>query len=167
MTPWTERILQAFPEDLSSFWIASDPDNLLLDENILRVLRDRGFEVVPFEDSIAFRVEYEERYRDAWDRGAEGASKALVLQFQGADLNLLPWDYLRHARRVGLSLADLMPKLNASVIRQIDSTDFERLFAAHNSHASQVLGESMTKEFLLTHLFEVNPHLMRKPENFW
>ena len=61
MTPWTERILQVFPEDLSSFWIASDPDNLLLDENILRVLRDRGFEVLPFEDSIAFRVEYEER----------------------------------------------------------------------------------------------------------
>jgi hypothetical protein len=167
MTPWTERILQAFPEDLSSFWIASDPDNLLLDENILRVLRDRGFEVLPFEDSIAFRVEYEERYRDAWDRGAEGASKALVLQFQGAELNFLPWDYLRHARRVDLSLADLMPKLNASVIRQIDSTDLERLFVAHNSHASQVLGESMTKEFLLTHLFEVNPHLMRKPETFW
>lgn len=167
MTPWTERILQAFPEDLSSFWIASDPDNLLLDENILRVLRDRGFEVLPFEDSIAFRVEYEERYRDAWDRGAEGASKALVLQFQGADLNFLPWDYLRHARRVDLSLADLMPKLNASVIRQIDSSDLERLFVAHNSHASQVLGESMTKEFLLTHLFEVNPHLMRKPETFW
>lgn len=167
MTPWTERILQAFPEDLSSFWIASDPDNLLLDENILQVLRERGFEVFPFEDSIAFRVEYEERYRDAWDRGAEGASKALVLQFQGADLSFLPWDYLRHARRVDLSLADLMPKLNASVIRQIDSTDLERLFAAHNSHASQVLGESMTKEFLLTHLFEVNPHLMRKPETFW
>lgn len=167
MTPWTERILQAFPEDLSSFWIASDPDNLLLDENILRVLRDRGFEVLPFEDSIAFRVEYEERYRDAWDQGAEGASKALVLQFQGGDLNLLPWDYLRHARKVDLSLADLMPKLNASVIRQIDGTDLEKLFAAHNSHASQVLGESMTKEFLLTHLFEVNPHLMRKPETFW
>ena len=82
MTPWTERILQAFPEDLSSFWIASDPDNLLLDENILRVLRDRGFEVLPFEDSIAFRVEYEERYRVAWDRGADGACKALVLQSQ-------------------------------------------------------------------------------------
>jgi len=167
MTSWMERILQAFPEDLSQFWIARDPDNLLLDENILRVLRERGFEVLPFEDSIAFRVEYEERYRAAWDRGTPGACKALVLQFQGADLNLLPWDYLRHARRVDLSLADLMPKLNGSVIRQIDSTDLERLFDAHNSHASQVLGESMTKEFLLTHLFEVNPHLMRKPETFW
>ena len=102
MTSWMERILQAFPEDLSPFWIASDPDNLLLDERILRVLRDRGFEVLPFEDSIAFRVEYEERYRAAWDRGTAGTCKALVLQFPGTDLNILPWDYLQLARRVDL-----------------------------------------------------------------
>lgn len=167
MTSWTERILQAFPEDLSPFWIASDPDNLLLDERILQVLRDRGFEVLPFGDSIAFRVEYEERYRAAWDNGASGTSQALILQFPGADLSILPWDYLQYARRVDLSLADLMPKLNSSVIRQIDSTHLEMLFAAHNSFASQVLGESLTKEFLLTHLFEISPHFLRKPESFW
>lgn len=167
MTSWTERILQAFPEDLSPFWIASDPDNLLLDERILRVLRDRGFEVLPFEDSIAFRVEYEERYRAAWDKGISGTCKALILQCSATDLNLLPWDYLQRARRVNLSLADLMPKLNVSVIRQIDGAHLEKLFSAHNSFAPQVLGESMTKEFLLTHLFEINPHLMRKPEIFW
>jgi hypothetical protein len=119
MTSWTERILQAFPEDLSPFWIASDPDNLLLDERILQVLRSRGFEVLPFDDSIAFRVEYEERYRAAWDRRAPGTCKALVLQFTGSDPSILPWDCLQHARRVELSLADLMPKLNSSVIRQI------------------------------------------------
>lgn len=167
MTPWTERILQAFPEDLSSFWIASDPDNLLLDERILRVLRDRGFEVLPFEDSIAFRVEYEERYRAAWDKGDTGTCKALILQYSGTDLNVLPWDFLQRARRVDLSLADLMPKLNSSVIRQIDSAHLETLFVAHNSFASQVLGESLTKEFLLTHLFEISAHLLRKPETFW
>lgn len=167
MTSWTERLLQAFPEDLSPFWIASDPDNLVLDERILQVLRDRGFEVMPYDDSIAFRVEYEERYRAAWDKGASGSCKALVLQFRGTDLSILPWDYLQHARRVDLSLADLMPKLNASVIRQIDIAHLETLFAAHNSFASQVLGESLTKEFLLTHLFEISPHLLRKPESFW
>lgn len=167
MTPWTERILQAFPEDLSSFWIASDPDNLLLDERILRVLRDRGFEVLPFEDSIAFRVEYEERYRAAWDNGDTGTCKALILQYSGTDLNFLPWDFLQRARMVDLSLADLMPKLNSSVIRQIDSAHLETLFVAHNSFASQVLGESLTKEFLLTHLFEISAHLLRKPETFW
>lgn len=167
MMSWTERILQPFQEDLSSFWIASDPDNLLLDERILQVLRDRGFEVLPFEDSIAFRVEYEERYRAAWDKGATGTSKALVMQFPGTDLKVLPWDYLQRARMVNLSLADLMPKLNSSVIRQIDSAHLETLFAAHNSFASQVLGESLTKEFLLTHLFKISPYLLQKPEIFW
>lgn len=167
MTSWSERILQAFPEDISPFWIARDPDNLLLDEQILQVLRDRGFEVLPFYDPIAFRVEYEERYRAAWDNGSMGSCKALVLQFSGTDMSILPWDYLQQARQVDLSLGDLMPKLNASVIRQIDSTDLDRLFSAHNTYATQVLGESMTKEFLLTHLFEVNPYLMRKPEIFW
>jgi len=167
MTSWTERILQAFPEDLSPFWIASDPDNLLLDERILQVLRSRGFEVLPFDDSIAFRVEYEERYRAAWDRGASGTCKALVLQFTGSDPSILPWDYLQHARRVELSLADLMPKLNSSVIRQIESTHLEALFLAHNNFAAQVHGESLTKEFLLTHLFEISPYLLRKPESFW
>jgi hypothetical protein len=167
MTSWTERILQAFPEDLSPFWIASDPDNLLLDERILQVLRSRGFELLPFEDSIAFRVEYEERYRTAWDKCASVTSKALILQYPGTNINILPWDYLHAARKVELSLADLMPKLNSSVIRQIDSTHLETLFAAHNSFASQVLGESLTKEFLLTHLYEISPHLLRKPESFW
>lgn len=167
MTSWTERILQDFPEDLSPFWIASDPDNLLLDERLLQVLRDRGFEVLPFENSIAFRVEYEERYRAAWDKGASGSCKSLVLQYSGTDLSVLPWDYLQAARRVNLSLADLMPKLNSSVIRQIDNAHLEMLFAAYNSFTSQVLGESLTKEFILTHLFEISPHLLRKPESFW
>ena len=167
MTSWSERILQAFPEDLLPFWIARDPENLLLDEQILQVLRDRGFEVLPFDDPIAFRVEYEERYRAAWDNGAMGSCKALVLQFSGTDLSILPWDYLQQARRVDLSLGDLMPKLNSSVIRQMDSSHLKTLFAAHETYASQVLGESLTKEFLLTHLFEIGPHLLRKPETFW
>lgn len=67
MSVWTDRILQEFPADLSSFWIALDPDGLLLDESILHGLRERGFEVLPFEDSVSFRTEYEERYRAAWD----------------------------------------------------------------------------------------------------
>lgn len=169
MTPWTERIIQSFPEDIASFWIAKDPDNLLLDEHILQVLRDRGFEVLLFDDPIVFRVEYEERYRSAWDKKGKGAYKSLILQYSGVDLNYLPWDYLQLAqsRIVDLSLADLLPKLHANVIRQLDNTHLEALFVAHNKYAAQVLGESMTKDFLLTHLFEINPHLLHKPETFW
>lgn len=167
MSAWTDRILQEFPADLSRFWIASDPDDLLLDERILHGLRERGFEVLPFEDSVAFRTEYEERYRAAWDRGEEGASSALVLQLRGTDLNALPWDYVRMGRKVSLSLADLFPRLSYGVIRQIDSEYHEALFLAHNRHATQPLGEGATKDFILTHIFRISPYLLSRPEDFW
>ena len=38
MSVWTDRILQEFPADLSRFWIALDPDGLLLDERILHAI---------------------------------------------------------------------------------------------------------------------------------
>lgn len=66
MTLWVDRILKEFPADLARLWIVSDPDDVLLDEQVLSGLRERGFEVLPFEDSVAFRTEYEERYREAW-----------------------------------------------------------------------------------------------------
>lgn len=167
MSAWTDRILREFPADLSRFWIACDPDDLLLDERILHSLRERSFEVLPFEDSVTFRAEYEERYRAAWDRGEEGSSKALVLQMRGTDLNALPWDYVRMGRKVSLSLADLFPRLSYGVIRKIDSEHQEALFLAHNKHATQPLGEGATKDFILTHIFRISPYLLSRPEDFW
>lgn len=167
MSSWIHRIVQEFPADLSRFWIACDPDDLLLDERILHSLRERGFEVLPFEDSVAFRTEYEDRYRAAWDRGEDGSAKALVLQLRGTDVNALPWDYIREGRRVSLSLADLFPKLSYSVIRQLDQERHEALFHAHNKYATQPLGEGATKEFILTHIFRISPYLLSRPEDVW
>ena len=167
MSAWIDRILEAFPTDLSRFWIVCDPDDLLLDERILHSLREKGFEVLPFEDPVAFRTEYEERYRAAWDRGEEGSFRSLVLQLRGTDLNTLPWDYIRMGRKVNLSLADLFPKLSYSVIREIGSENHEALFLAHNKHASQPLGDGATKDFILTHIFRISPYLLTRPEDFW
>ena len=167
MSLWTDRILRELPADLARFWIACDPDELLLDERILHCLRERGFEVLPFENSIAFRTEYEERYRAAWDRGVEGSAKALVLQLRGTDLNALPWDYVRDGRKVSLGLADLFPKLSYGVIRHIDSEHHEALFEAHSKHATQPLGEGATKDFILTHIFRISPDLLNLAEDFW
>ena len=167
MSVWTDRILQEFPADLSRFWIALDPDSLLLDERILHGLRERGFEILPFEDAVSFRTEYEERYRAAWDTGREGTAKALILQLRGTDLNSLPWDYIRSARTLNLSLADLFPKLSYGVVRQIDTEHHEALFQACNKHAAQPLGDGATKDFILTHIFRLSPYLLSRPEDFW
>ena len=167
MSPWIDRILKEFPADLSRLWIAADPDDVLLDEQVLSGLRERGFELMPFEDSVAFRAEYEDRYRSAWDRGEDAPAKALVLHLRGTNISDLPWDYLRQARRVSLSLANLFPKLSYPVVRQIGAEHHEALFAAQAKHASQALGESATKEFVLTHIFKISPHLISRPEDLW
>jgi len=167
MSPWIDRILKEFPADLSRLWIAADPDDVLLDEQVLSGLRERGFEVLPFEDSIAFRAEYEERYRSAWDGGEVAPAKALVLHLRSTDTSDLPWDYLKQARSVSLSLANLFPRLSYPVIRQIGAEHHEALFAAQAKHASQALGESATKEFVLTHIFKISPHLISRPEDLW
>ena len=167
MSPWIERIVKEFPADLSHLWIVVDPDDILLNEQVLAVLRERGFDVLLFDDSVTFRVEYEERYRIAWDNGNPGSAVALILHLRGIDVNNLPWDYLKQARKVNLSLADLFPKLSYSVIRQLGTEYLGQLFEAQDKHASQSLGDAATKEFVLTHIFRVVPHLISRSDELW
>ncbi len=72
MSLWTETHPDHFTADLTRLWVACDPDDVLLDEKLLTELRGRGFELMLYEDPFAFRAEYEERYRAAWDRGELG-----------------------------------------------------------------------------------------------
>lgn len=167
MSLWIERILNEFPSDLSRLWIAADPDGVLLDEQMLFLLRERGFEVLPFEDSVAFRADYETRYREAWDHNEPGPARALILHLRSSDTSELPWDYLRQARVVSLSIANLFPKLSVSVVRQIGTEHLEALFDAQAKHATQTLGETPTKEFVLTHIFRIGPHFISRSEDLW
>lgn len=161
------RILEEFPADLARLWIAADPDGVLLDEQVLSGLRDRGFEVLPFEDSVAFRAEYEELYRIPWERGDTDSANAVVLHLLNSDVSDLPWDYLRSSRQVRLGLNELFPKLSYAVVRQIGGELLPALFEAQAKHAPQTLGEAATKDFVLTHIFRLSPHLVTREEDFW
>lgn len=167
MSVWVSRIAGKFPVDLSRIWIACDPDRILLDERIIRVLRTRGFNVAPFEDSVSFRVEYEECYRKAWDREEEGAAKALIVQLPGNHVDMLPWDIVRDARRVQLSLAELLPDLSYGVVRHIGSEHYDDLFDACRDHSPRSLGESETKEFILACVFHLDCKSIVRPAHFW
>ncbi len=162
-----DRILKEFPSDLARLWIVADPDNVLLDEQVLAGLRERGFDVLPFEDGIAFRAEYEERYRASWATEEPHAPKALVIQVRDSSIANLPWDYLRQGRKISLSLAELFPNLSYTVLRQLGSEILPSLFVAQTRHATQVMGEAATKEFVLTHIYRVSPHLITRSEDLW
>lgn len=168
MSSWLERILKEFPADLARLWIVTDPDDLLLDEQVLSGLRVRGFEVLPFEDSLVFRTEYEERYRAAWDHAEAGPARSLVLHLRDTNVADLPWDYLRQARKVSLSLADLFPKLNYGVVRQLGAEYLEPLFEAHELELQSIRGESETKDFILEYVFQLSPRsAIRTEADLW
>lgn len=167
MSQWQDRVLRDFVPDLVRLWIAVDPDNVLLDEELLAELRQRGFDVIPFEDSIAFRAEFERRYRTEWRQGRPGPANAVILHWKSDDTSVLPWDYLRSGRQVRLSLADLLPKLAPGVTRQVGPEHLGQLFEAQADHATQVLGESATKEFVLLHVFRLSPPLIRSVTDLW
>lgn len=167
MSLWAKQILEEFPSDLARLWIAADPDDVLLDEQVLVELRDRGFEVLPFKNSVAFRAEYEERYRLPWEQGEPGPARAVILHLRGTDVSELPWDYLRSSRKVHLGLHELFPKLSYSVVRQVGGELLPALFEAQSKHATQHLGEAATKDFILTHIFRFSPHLITREEDFW
>jgi hypothetical protein len=167
VSAWHEQVLREFIPELARLWVVTDPDDVLLDESLLAALRKRGFDVLPFEDSIAFRAELEGRYRSEWRQGQAGPTSAVILHLKSDDASRLPWDYLHDGRSVRLSLSDLFPKLAPGVIRQVGVQHLERLFEAQTHHATQVLGETETKNFLLLHIFRLSPQLIAGVSDFW
>lgn len=167
MSQWLERILSQFTADLTRLWIACDPDDVLLDEKLLSALRGRGFEVMLYEDPFAFRAEFEERYRAAWDRGEPGPAPSLILHLRSADANVLPWDIVHHGRVVRLSLADLFPRLAYSTVQQVEPEHLASLFHAHETELQSTRGGNESKEFILEHVYQLTPRAIRNPVDFW
>lgn len=167
MSQWTKQILGHFTADLTRLWLACDPDDVLLDEKLLSELRGRGFEVMLYEDPFAFRAEFEERYRAAWDRGESGPAPSLVLHLRSADPNELPWDILHHGRLVRLSLAELFPRLAYSTLQQVEPEHFATLFHAHQTELQSARGENESKDFILEHVYQLTPRSIRNPVDFW
>lgn len=167
MSHWTDRILSHFTADLTRLWVACDPDEVLLDEKLLAELRSRGFEVMLYEDPFAFRAEFEERYRGAWDRGEAGPAPSLVLHLRGADQNVLPWDIVHHGRVARLSLAELFPRLAYSTVKQVEAEHLAVLFDAHEAELQSARGENESKDFILEHVYQLTPRSIRTPVDFW
>jgi hypothetical protein len=161
---WRSHILREFTPKVARLTLVADPDGLLLEEGVLEGIRERGFELIPFEDPIAFRYAYESRFRARWDRGEE-TELVVVLRSGSGDLDSLPYDLLQAGRRMSFSLGEIFPHLSYPVLSALDRGDLDALFEAQARHVPGELGENATKEFVLRHVFEIAPELIRKPSD--
>ena len=69
VSSWRDTILNEFVLKISRLTIVSDPDALLTEEKLAVALRERGFDLIEFNDAIEFRYAYESNYRSIWDQG--------------------------------------------------------------------------------------------------
>jgi hypothetical protein len=164
MSSWRDQILKEFTPKVARLTLVADPDGLLLEEGILESVRERGFELIPFEDHIAFRYAYESKFRSRWDCG-EHTDLVVVLRSQASDLSGLPYDLLQAGRRLSFNLGDIFPNLSYPVVTALDRGDLDALYEEQKKHAPGQLGDNATKEFVLRHVFEIAPEMVKQPSD--
>jgi len=140
--------------------LVADPDALLLEETLLGAIRERGFKLITFDDSAAFRLTYETGFRSDWDRGAS-TDPELVVRVDRQDLTALPYDLLQAGRQLAFGLGPLFPGLSYPVVASLDSGDLDALYDAQERHEPTNLGDDATKDFVLLHVFEIAPASIR------
>ena len=162
MTDWRDRILKEFTPRIAHLTLVADPDGLLIEETLLEAIRERGFEILPFDDSVAFRFAYESRFRSRWDRG-ESADLVVVIPAERHQLATLPYDLLRAGRQLSFGLGELFPGLSYPVVASLDRDHLATLHRAWVRHGAGQLGDDATKDFALRHVFDIAPALVRQP----
>ena len=164
MPNWRDYILREFTPQVARLTIVADPDGLLVEEGILQWIRERGFELIQFDDHVAFRFAYESKFRSHWDRG-EQTDLVVVLRSESSNLKLLPYDLLEAGRKLSFSLGDLFPNLSYPVVSALDRGDFNALYLAQTQYNPDVLGDNAAKDFILRHVFEIAPELIKQPSD--
>ena len=160
---WRDHILKEFAPQAARLTLVADPDGLLLEACVLQTLRERGFDLVAFEDPIAFRFAYESKYRSHWDRG-EPTDLVVVLRSGEPALGSLPWDLLQAGRHLHFSLTELFPNLSYPVVAALDRADLDPLYEAQQ-HLDERRGDNGTKDFVLEQVFGISAATIKKPSD--
>lgn len=162
MANWRDSILKDFQPKVSRLTLVADPDGLLTEEGMLTAIRERGFDLIPFDDPISFRFAYESQYRSLWDKGQK-TDLVVVLRSSEQQLIKLPFDLLKAGRQLTFALHLLFPKLNYKVIAGLHHCYLDAIYESYQKHDGAQLTERETKDFVLMHCFSIVPKLIRTP----
>jgi hypothetical protein len=162
MASWRDTILKEFKPKIARLTLVADPDGLLTEEGTLSAIRERGFDLIPFDDPIAFRFAYESQYRSRWDVRKD-TDLVVILRSAEQQLNKLPYDLLKAGRTLTFALHKLFPKLNYPVIAGLDRAYLDAVDDGYQKLDGDQLSERGTKEFVLKKCFSIVPELLTTP----
>jgi hypothetical protein len=154
MSSWRDTILNDFVPNVSKLTLVADPDSLLTEEHLALELRQRGFDLIEFHNSIEFRYAYESQYRSLWDQGRH-TDLVVILRVADTELAALPYDLLQAGRTLTFNLGELFPNLSYPVLETLDRSLLDALFGAQ-SQSSDRLGDHATQDFILREVFGID-----------
>ena len=160
MANWRDHILSEVTPGLARVTVAFDSDGLLSEERLVDAMHQRGLEILPYEDDIQFRFAYESKFRSLWDKG-QTMEVVVLAHCRPEDSIAMPFDIIGNGRRLVFSLAEIFPQLSYPVVASLCLDDLDALYAAVNTFNPGQLGENATKEFVLRHVFEIAPELIK------
>ena len=160
MSTWRDEIVKRFVPKVARVTAVSDPDGLLRDPGVAQAIEAKGFSIVQFEDSVAFRFDYESRFRAKWDAGQD-AELVVVFKPEEYEFETLPADVLATAHRLSFALKDIFPKLSYVVVSQLETIYFDALYRAQQQYATSPQDESQTLGFVLRHVFQIEPAVIK------
>ena len=88
----------------------------------------------------------------------------VVLRSPEDDLGRLPYDLLKTGRQLQFNIGELFENLSYPVVAAMDKGDLDALDQAQRQHAPGRLGDNATKDFVLQHVFDIVPNLIKTPE---
>lgn len=156
MTGWRDVVLRAFQTEVSPLFLTADPDLLLADEEIQHELSARGFDLLTYDDPVAFRLIHEFKYRALLDAG-QSSNKAVIVQMTSCTLEELPYDILKAGRQVRLGLNEILPGLSYPMLSALDRRYLDTLHQAWKQKTPGNLGDNATIDFMLHEVFKLYP----------
>jgi len=164
-TRWQDIILGQFGHEQNQSVVVVDPDRLMQDDALISELQARRYDILNFTSEIAFRNEFEERYRSHWDQGEK--THIVVIVHSSEASRHLPYDLEKKSHVVEVGLHQVFPRLNRIVLADLDRRYYPALFQAHGTlerDNKSATTERETIRFILRGVFGIDPVALKSPE---
>lgn len=164
---WRDSILDELQPGLAKIFIVEDPDNLMVEPGIQKILASRDYVYYHYDNSIALRYFYETKFMiDSCDSKRVN-SKTLVISLNKNSFSAreLPFDIYNNAKNVSLSLSDSFPDICSDVLNQLESEELDILYKALIEYTPGQLGNIASLDFVLRHVYQVATEIVKTPSD--
>ncbi len=161
-----DEILQKIGEMNADLIILHDPDNLLLEEELLKELENRMLRTINYRDPIELYYHFEVEHRIPRDENVTPEYR-LLIRLEDCDCKALPYAIVKEGEYATLSLFYFFPKLDTQVVKELTASQREILYRVYRGYSGQTLGSNVTKEYIIKNVFKIDPTMLNTvPELF-